>query len=120
MTHRALPLIALLGSAALLAACQTTGTAPAPISEAPAPAFVEAACGGCHAVEPPFISPNPAVPSFEAIANREGLTEETLADWLANAHNYPEEMECDLTREQVDEIAAYMVTLRRDDYEPEE
>ena len=108
------------GSAALLAACQTTGSAPLPISDAPAPAFVEAACGGCHAVEPPFVSPNPAVPSFEAIANREGLTEETLGDWLANAHNYPEDMEFELTEDQVDQIAAYMVTLRKDDYEPAE
>ena len=120
MKQQILPILALTGCAALLAACQTTGTAPAPISEAPAPAFVEAACGGCHAVEPPFISPNPAVPSFEAIANREGLTEETLGDWLANAHNYPEDMEFELTEEQVDQIAAYMVTLRRDDYEPAE
>lgn len=107
-------------ASALLAACQTTGTAPLPNSEAPAPAFVEAVCGGCHAVEPPFVSPNPAVPSFEAIANREGLTEETLGDWLANAHNYPEEMEFELTQQQVDQVAAYMVTLRRGDYEPEE
>ena len=112
--------IALAGSAALLAACQTTGPALLPISDAPAPAFVEAACGGCHAVEPPFVSPNPAVPSFEAIANREGLTEKTLGDWLANAHNYPEDMEFELSDEQVNQIAAYMVTLRRDDYEPDE
>lgn len=112
------PTLALIASTALLAACQTAGSAPLPMSEAPAPAFVEAACGGCHAVEPPFVSPNPAVPSFEAIANREGLTEETLSDWLADAHNYPEDMDFVLTREQIDEIAAYMVTLRRDDYEP--
>ncbi len=98
-----------------LAGCQTAQAPPQPDP----PAFVEAACGGCHAVEPPFLSPNPESPSFAAIANREGLSEDTLADWLADAHNYPEMMDFDLTREQVDEIAAYMITLRREGYTPD-
>lgn len=84
------------------------------------PAFVEAACGGCHAVEPPFLSPNPESPSFAAIANREGLTEATLASWLFDAHNYPEQMDFTLTREQAEQIAEYMITLRRADYRPEQ
>lgn len=106
-----------LAAAALLTACQTASEPS--VMEPDPPAFVEAACGGCHAVEPPFLSPNPEAPSFESIANREGLSQETLGDWLANAHNYPEVMDFDLTREQVDRIAAYMVTLKRDDYRPE-
>lgn len=111
--------IALLAAAAApLAACQTTSE-PAAVMDPDPPAFVEAACGGCHAVEPPFLSPNPQAPSFEAIANRPGLSEDTLGDWLANAHNYPEVMDFDLTRPQVDQIASYMVTLRRDDYRPQ-
>ena len=114
---RAMRTIALLAAAAPLAACQTASE-PAMMEPDP-PAFVEAACGGCHAVEPPFLSPNPQSPSFEAIANREGLSEDTLGDWLMNAHNYPEVMDFDLTRPQVDQIAAYMVTLRRDDYRPQ-
>ena len=111
-----------LFAAASVAACQTTGqdTAPAPAADTRAPAFVEAACGGCHAVEPPFLSVNPKAPDFEAIANRNNLTEASLAEWLSNAHNYPEDMDFDLTEEQVDQIAVYMVTLRRDDYEPAE
>lgn len=84
------------------------------------PPFVEAACGGCHAVEPPFLSPNPESPSFEAIANRAGLTEGTLAAWLMDAHNYPEQMDFTLTREQAEQIADYMVTLRRTDYRPDQ
>ncbi|WP_027443366.1 hypothetical protein [Erythrobacter cryptus] len=93
-------------------------TSPSPDTRAPA--FIEAACGGCHAVEPPFLSPNPAAPSFAAIANRPGLSQTSLADWLADAHNYPEQMDFTLTRPQINEIAAYMVTLRHAGYVPDE
>ena len=117
MKHRAL-LLAL--TAIALAGCQTyqasePETASSAIQPDP-PAFVEAACGGCHAVQPPFLSPNPQAPSFEAIANREGLSEDTLASWLKDAHNYPEVMDFDLEDEQVEQIAEYMITLRRGDY----
>jgi mono/diheme cytochrome c family protein len=123
LTQIAAPLIALA-----LGACQTAapadgpsmvGKATSPSVDTRAPAFVEAACGGCHAVEPPFLSPNPASPSFAAIANRRGLSEKSLADWLAEAHNYPEQMDFTLTRPQIDQIAAYMVTLRDAGYVPD-
>ena len=110
-------MILMLPALMVLGACQTTAqqaAAPKP------PAFVEAACGGCHAIEPPFLSPNPESPSFAAIANREGLTEETLASWLFDAHNYPEQMDFDLSREQAQQIADYMITLRRADYVPDQ
>lgn len=108
------------GAAAAMAESRAANGGDKP-NVAPKPAaFVEAACGGCHAVEPPFLSPNPESPSFAAIANREGLTEATLGDWLADAHNYPEQMDFDLTREQAQQIADYMITLRRADYVPEQ
>jgi mono/diheme cytochrome c family protein len=126
MIHR----LTLIVTVALgLAACQTPGTdnpppmvgkATSPSLDTRAPAFVEAACGGCHAVEPPFLSPNPTSPSFAAFANRRGLSEKSLADWLAEAHNYPEDMDFTLTRAQIDEIARYMVTLRKAGYVPDE
>jgi hypothetical protein len=119
--------IASLASAAFvltLSACQTL---PAPQTAlpkaapaAPAPAFVEAACGGCHAVEPPFLSPNRDAPSFAAVANRPGVTRATIRAWLINAHNYPEQMDFDLADRHVDEISAYMITLRHADYVPVE
>jgi mono/diheme cytochrome c family protein len=125
MTHRPLFLAAL----AALAACTTpqgtdtpppmVGKATSPSPDTRAPAFIEAACGGCHAVEPPFLSPNPASPSFAAIANRQGLSEKSLADWLADAHNYPEEMDFTLSRPQIDQIAGYMVSLRDAGYVPD-
>lgn len=79
-------------------------------------AFVQAACGGCHAVEANDLSPNPQAPRWVDIANRPELTEDTLASWLRDAHNYPEIMDFDLDGDQVDMIAAYMVTLRSPDY----
>lgn len=119
MTHR-LALIA--ACATLITGCQTGPAARQTLAQLPAspPAFVEAACGGCHAVEPPFLSPNPESPSFAAIANRQGLTEGTLAAWLIDAHNYPEQMDFDLTRPQAEQIADYMITLRRQGYRPEQ
>jgi mono/diheme cytochrome c family protein len=128
MAHRITLIAAPLFALAALTACQTAapdsppliGRATSPSPDTRAPAFVEAACGGCHAVEPPFLSPNPASPSFAAIANRSGLSEKSLADWLENAHNYPEQMDFTLTRPQIDQIAAYMVTLRQAGYVPDE
>ena len=79
-------------------------------------AFVQAACGGCHSVEPPDLSPNPMSPPFEDIANREGVTKATLVSWLTEAHNYPEVMDFDLDPTQVEDIADYILTLRSDDY----
>ena len=130
MTQPPLHAIALFAAPLLLlGACQTpatdnppamVGKATSPSPDTRAPAFIEAACGGCHAVEPPFLSPVPQSPSFAAIANRRGLSERSLADWLADAHNYPEDMDFTLTRPQIDQIAAYMVTLRDAGYVPDE
>lgn len=106
----------------VLSACQTTAaptSAIAATEQAPPPAFVEAACGGCHAVEPPFLSPNPAAPSFAAIANREGLTRKTIKPWLMDAHNYPEVMDFELKSSEIDQVARYMITLQREDYVPD-
>jgi len=112
--------------AAATSACQTgpDSSGSAQVASAAAqpgpPAFVEAACGDCHSVEPAFLSPNPNAPSFADIANREGLTDETLSSWLADAHNYPEVMDFDLNSDQIDLVADYMITLRREDYVPEQ
>lgn len=81
-------------------------------------AFAQGACGGCHAVEHPGLSPNPEAPPFAAIVNREGLTKETLTTWLRDAHNYPEEMDFDLDPPQVDALVDYMLTLQVEDYRP--
>ena len=80
--------------------------------------FAQAACGDCHAVERLHLSPNPKAPAFVQIANRTGLTDETLSYWLRSAHNYPEAMDFELDDARVEELTAYILTLREDGYKP--
>ena len=110
----------LLSLPIILAACQ-----PAPLASAPAPldltaahALAQGACGGCHSVEPYELSPNPASPAFAEIANRPGLTKETLTTWLRDAHNYPEEMDFWIEGGEADLLVAHILSLRRAGYHP--
>jgi mono/diheme cytochrome c family protein len=82
-------------------------------------AFAQAACGGCHSVARYGASPNPNSPPFAAIVNQQGLTRQTLATWLRDAHNYPEEMEFSLDGPEVDRLVDYMLTLRDPNYRPQ-
>lgn len=111
-----------LGPAALflatLSACQSAPPPTSVTQTPPVPNLVQGVCGDCHGVEPPFLSPNPDAPSFEAIANSAGLTGESLTRWLIDAHNYPELMEFELSEAEAREVADYMVTLQREDYTP--
>lgn len=118
---KALMAVLPLGAAAAIAAWQPLASAePAPPA---APdrglAVAQGTCGGCHAVERHGVSPNPKAPPFAAIVNRPGLTPETLSSWLRDAHNYPEEMEFYLEGPEVDQLVAYMLTLRDPNYRPE-
>ena len=107
MTCRPLLIVVLLA----LAGCQTAVPAPARFSMTDV-AFAQASCGGCHAVEEPGLSPNPASPTFAEIASKPGVTARTLSTYLRDAHNYPEAMDFELTRQQADALAQYMLTLR--------
>ncbi|MFZ9395198.1 MAG: c-type cytochrome [Erythrobacter sp.] len=120
--------LALLAFTLFSAACgnavaQSSPTGIAPPSALPEAehhrlAFVQAACGGCHAVEAGDVSPNPSSPPFADIANREGLTRASLVTWLTDAHNYPEDMDFDLDPPQVEQIADHILTLRKEAYRP--
>jgi mono/diheme cytochrome c family protein len=109
-------------------ACLAIGTAacqPLP-SAAPAMAarqvdglaFAQGSCGGCHAVERYRDSPNPNAPPFARIVNQPNLTAASLSSWLRDAHNYPAEMEFYLEGGEVDNLVAYMLTLREPAYRP--
>lgn len=103
----------------MLAACQTTEPAPAVAKADPEDhALAQAACGGCHSVEPYGLSSNPEAPEWPAIANRPGLTRQTLTTWLVDAHNYPVDMDFYLEDDEVEQLVDYMLTLRREDYHP--
>ena len=106
---KALPLAV---GALLVAGCETAPPPPDTL------AFAQAACGGCHAVEAYDLSPEPAAPAFAEIANREGLTEATLATWLRDAHNYPEAMDFTLEGHHIEALVAHILALRRADYRP--
>ena len=124
-----LALLAAVGALAL-AACQSvsseqsaasasTQTSRAALAETDkdgVPMLVNAVCGSCHAVTPDTLSPLPEAPTFPAIANREGLTRETLTAYLRDAHNYPDIMDVGLDDEDVRLVADYMVSLKDPNY----
>src|SRR3546814_1878195 len=80
-------------------------------------AFAQKHCSACHAIDT-GISPKPEAPSFEAIINTPGLTAQTLNPWLQDSHNFPEIMNFEIAPEQIDTLAAYMLTLNNADYRP--
>ncbi|WP_427966225.1 c-type cytochrome [Altererythrobacter sp.] len=108
--------LSLSSAACTYAGAETEAASTAPAANHDTLAFVQAACGDCHAVEGLALSPNPEAPRWVDIANREGLNEDTLANWLRDAHNYPEVMDFDLDGDQVDMIAEYLLTLQSPDY----
>ncbi|WP_271077110.1 c-type cytochrome [Aurantiacibacter sp. MUD61] len=106
-----------------LAACQpSSGQETAAVSAQPmhseGHALAQAACAGCHSIEPVGLSPNPQAPEWPVIANTRGLTRETLTNWLVEAHNYPEQMDFYLEDDEVEQLVDYMLTLQSDDYHP--
>ncbi len=115
---------------ALLCACEmapadgnavgTTGTAAVEgdTPELRGQSFAQNRCADCHAVERLQTSPVPAAPSFEAVANVPGVTRESLTQWLKTSHDYPREMYFEIPVEHIDDLVAYMLTLRSEDYEP--
>src|SRR5690242_1459272 len=113
--------VGVLAMVAMASACQPlspAGSAASPESRSGF-AFAKSACGGCHAVEQHSVSPNPSAPPFARVVNQEGVTSNTLAAWLRNAHNYPSEMKFTLDGRKVDDLVAYMLTLRDPNYRPE-
>lgn len=125
MDHR-FALLAALGMFAV-----TACSAPAvPRAEAPVPAmapasetapvdpaaqglaFAQAHCGACHGVAVNTLSPLPAAPPFEVVANTPGLTQQSLRIWLRDSHNYPEIMNFEIAPEHLENLSAYMTTLQ--------
>lgn len=77
--------------------------------------FAQAYCSGCHAIKPLQVSPNPESPPFESIVNTAGLTSQTLNTFLRDSHNYPDVMNFEIDSRQIDDLTAYMLTLRQVD-----
>lgn len=81
-------------------------------------AFGRQHCSGCHAVSAGQSSPNVEAPTFEAVVNTPGLTAATIKPWLRDSHNFPAMMNFTIDPDQIDDLAAYMMTLQRGDYVP--
>ncbi|MGE8140444.1 c-type cytochrome [Novosphingobium sp. NPDC080210] len=106
-----------------LAACAPAVPRLAPIElteqEARGYSFAKANCAGCHAITANAASPNVESPDFQAVANMPGLTRETLRNFLRDSHNYPAAMNFTVEPGQVEDLTAYVLTLRKADYKPE-
>lgn len=79
--------------------------------------FARNRCSDCHGVE---LSNNPATssgPTFKAIVNRPGTTPLNLKAWLNSVPAHPRQMYFEIPAEHVDDLVAYMFTLR-DETEP--
>jgi mono/diheme cytochrome c family protein len=68
-------------------------------------------CTSCHIVEP-STGGSDAAPPFESIANNSLVTEEGLHAWLADPH--PPMPKFNLTRTEIDDIIAYIKSLKRE------
>lgn len=81
-------------------------------------AFAQARCAGCHGLTADASSPNPESPPFEAIVNAPGLTRSTLRQFLRESHNYPQAMNFTVAPSDIEDLARFMLTLKRSDYRP--
>lgn len=81
-------------------------------------AFAKTNCAGCHAITANATAPNSEAPPFEAIVNTKGLTARTLETFLRDSHNFPGQMAFEIDPAKVDDVTAYMLTLKRANYHP--
>jgi len=80
--------------------------------------FAKRKCSACHSVVADRVSPDPAAPSFQDIANRPAVSSPTLREFLRDSHNFPSEMKFRLEDERIEDLTEYMVTLERPNYRP--
>ncbi|MCK9543358.1 MAG: cytochrome c [Novosphingobium sp.] len=110
-------ILAIVLASGLATACATTATPPSSPAERGL-AFARERCAGCHGVAANAPSPGPDAPPFDDIANRPGVTEETMRAFLRDSHNYPAVMNFELDAARMEELSAWMMSLRREGYSP--
>jgi mono/diheme cytochrome c family protein len=100
--------ILILIAAATAAQAQERGDASKGLS------YARRVCVECHAVLPKeTISPNAKAPTFKAVANTPGMTATALAAWFRTSH--PTMPNLILDPEDMDDVIAYILTLRDKD-----
>lgn len=80
--------------------------------------YAKANCAGCHGITANASSPNPEAPPFEQIVNVTRLTSRTLESFLRDSHNFPGQMAFEIEPGEVDDLTAYMISLRGHGYNP--
>lgn len=69
-------------------------------------------CSSCHVVDPAQSGTAQSdVPSFQAIANQEGMTAETIASFITSPH--PPMPDLNLARDQISDLVAYIQSLKK-------
>lgn len=106
-------------AAAVAASAQSAGAPPARTSAQRGLAIAQQHCAGCHAIVANTASSHPEAPSFEAIANAQGVTAQSLRRFLRDSHNYPAAMNFTIKRAHIRDLSAYTLTLRRPGYKPD-
>lgn len=103
MFMRPLPVFAMLCAlaAALPAQAQDSGAGER---------IAQSWCGRCHVVDSGQKGGNDAVPSFPAIARRASTSQASLTVFLATPH--PRMTDFNLTRAEIQNVAAYILSLR--------
>jgi mono/diheme cytochrome c family protein len=108
-----------LGAVGLVLACLNAAacvSAVAPPSEEVAAAtrgfdYAQQTCASCHAIAAgEALSPNPAAPPFQAIAETPGMTVTALDVWLHSPH--PTMPHLLVEPEHIDDVSAYLRSLR--------
>jgi mono/diheme cytochrome c family protein len=69
-------------------------------------------CAACHLIgEPPNAATPVDVPSFASVANRPEQSAERLSNWLIQPHTPMPNLH--LTRKEIRDLSAYILTLRK-------
>lgn len=76
--------------------------------------FARNRCADCHVVEVGQKSATGAAPSFAAVSNTPGATKASLNSWLGSYARHPREMYFEIPAEHIDDLVAYLLTLRGD------
>ena len=108
----AAPLVLLIAAAALFVLLgKAEGTTPASDSASAGRRLAEAWCKTCHAIESSTAGTLNPAPDFMTIASQPSTTELSLKVFLRSSHrNMPNLV---LTPDQADDLASYIVGLRR-------
>ncbi len=109
MRLRHAPLLISLAALALVALSPAAVAKNDPVA---GKAMAQKWCSSCHVVDPAQTGAAPSdVPSFQAIANQEGMTPATIAAFITSPH--PPMPDLTLARDQISDLVAYITSLKK-------